>query len=147
MAHRKRIAVVTKHLAGGQAASSLFNGSVTIITGAGRGIGREAALLFAMNGARLVLNDLDRWANKNISSPRFASRTLLVLTANGTSPSYPPQFHLSRSVCEAVCEEVRDLGAEAVGVHGDLTKPGVVEALVDAAVRRFSGIDIIVNNA
>ena len=69
MAHRKRIAVVTKHLAGGQAASSLFNGSVTIITGAGRGIGREAALLFAMNGARLVLNDLDRWANKNISSP------------------------------------------------------------------------------
>lgn len=70
-----------------------------------------------------------------------------MLTANGTSPSYPPQFHLSRSVCEAVCEEVRDLGAEAVGVHGDLTKPGVVEALVDAAVRRFSGIDIIVNNA
>ena len=47
MAHRKRIAVVTKHLAGGQAASSLFNGSVTIITGAGRGIGREAAFLDA----------------------------------------------------------------------------------------------------
>ena len=92
MAHRNRIAVVTKHLAGGQAASSLFNGSVTIITGAGRGIGREAALLFAMNGARLVLNDLDRWANKNISSPRFASRTLLVLTANGTSPSCPPSI-------------------------------------------------------
>ena len=69
MAHRKRIAVVTKHLAGGQAASSLFNGSVTIITGAGRGIGREAALLFAMNGARLVLNDLDRCGQTKISPP------------------------------------------------------------------------------
>ncbi len=39
------------------------------------------------------------------------------------------------------------MGAEAVGVHGDLTKPGVIEGLVEAAMRTFSGIDIIVNNA
>jgi len=50
-------------------------------------------------------------------------------------------------VCESVCNEVRELGAEAVGVHGDLTKVGVIEELVESAMRAFSGIDIIVNNA
>lgn len=62
MSHGRRIAVVKRHLAGGgsAASSTLFEGSVAIITGAGRGIGREAAILFAQNGARLVLNDLDR---------------------------------------------------------------------------------------
>ena len=54
--------MVKRHLAGGgsAASSTLFEGSVAVITGAGRGIGREAAILFAQNGARLVLNDLDR---------------------------------------------------------------------------------------
>ena len=50
-------------------------------------------------------------------------------------------------MCDSVCDEVRSYGAEAVGVHGDLTKAGVIERLVESAMREFSGIDIIVNNA
>ena len=52
-----------------------------------------------------------------------------------------------RSVCDSICDEIRGLGGEAVGVPGDLTKPGVIQELVDAAIREFSGIDILVNNA
>ena len=52
-----------------------------------------------------------------------------------------------RNVCDAVCDEVRRMGAEAVGVHGDLTKPGVIQRLVDTAIKEFSAIDILVNNA
>ncbi len=61
--HEKRLAVVGGHLKSA-GVSSLFGGSVAIITGAGRGIGREAAILFAQNGARLVLNDLDRYGRR-----------------------------------------------------------------------------------
>ena len=57
--------------------------------------------------------------------------------------SSPPR----RSVCDSICDEIRGLGGEAVGVPGDLTKPGVIQELVDAAIREFSGIDILVNNA
>ena len=57
MASTRRAEVVRRHLTGvsGARTTPLFDGDVTIITGAGRGIGREAALLFARNGARLVL--------------------------------------------------------------------------------------------
>ena len=62
----RRIDAIRRHLVvaspNAPACSSLFSGDVAIITGAGRGIGREAAILLAKNGARLVLNDLDRWA-------------------------------------------------------------------------------------
>jgi len=60
---------------------------------------------------------------------------------------FPRNQNPPRDVCESVCNEVRELGAEAVGVHGDLTKVGVIEELVESAMRAFSGIDIIVNNA
>ena len=39
------------------------------------------------------------------------------------------------------------MGGEAVGVHGNLTKPEVVQELVDRAIQAFGTIDILVNNA
>lgn len=73
-------------------------------------------------------------------TPRAVLEKPLSLTLCSSSPP-------RRSVCDSICDEIRGLGGEAVGVPGDLTKPGVIQELVDAAIREFSGIDILVNNA
>src|ERR1700747_318414 len=43
--------------------------------------------------------------------------------------------------------EVRDLGSEVLSVPTDVSSPGDVSALVDAAMNRFGRIDVLVNNA
>ena len=48
---------------------------------------------------------------------------------------------------DSVCQELRTLGAEAVGHTGDVTDPAVCEAVVGAAVKAFGGLDVLVNNA
>ena len=87
-----------------------LDGRVAIITGAGRGLGRAHALLFAEEGARVVVNDLGDEA-------------------------------------EAVAEEIRAAGGEAVAVPGDVTDWGLGPRLVDAAVGELGGLDVLVNNA
>ena len=92
--------------------SERLSGKVCIITGTGGSIGREAALAFAREGARVVGCDLQVDA---------AQATLeAVLAAGGTMVSLQP-CHLS--------------------------KPADCQALVDLAVRTFSRIDVLFNNA
>jgi NAD(P)-dependent dehydrogenase (short-subunit alcohol dehydrogenase family) len=97
-----------------------LDGRVALITGAGRGIGREHALLFAREGARVVVNDLGGDNDGSGSSSGPASD---------------------------VVAEIRALGGEAVANTSSVTSwPGASE-LVEQAVAEFGRLDVVVNNA
>jgi NAD(P)-dependent dehydrogenase (short-subunit alcohol dehydrogenase family) len=93
---------------------------VVVITGAGRGIGREHALEFARQGADVVVNDLGA-------------------EVDGTGASAVPAHD--------VADEVRSLGRRAL-VNGDdiATEEGAAR-LIDSAIAEFGRIDVLVNNA
>jgi NAD(P)-dependent dehydrogenase (short-subunit alcohol dehydrogenase family) len=97
-----------------------LDGRVAIITGAGRGIGREHALLFAAEGARVVVNDLGG-----------------ALDGSGDD----------RSPAEQVVEEIRGLGAEAVANTDDVTTWEGGRRLIESAVGAFGDLHVLVNNA
>jgi NAD(P)-dependent dehydrogenase (short-subunit alcohol dehydrogenase family) len=84
---------------------------VALITGAGSGIGRETALLFSSEGARVVVVDVN--------------------DAGG----------------QAVVEELRGNGGEAVYVHADVSKAAEAEAMIRAAEESFGRLDVLFNNA
>jgi NAD(P)-dependent dehydrogenase (short-subunit alcohol dehydrogenase family) len=95
-----------------------LSGKVAIVTGASRGVGRQAALDFARRGARVVL----------------AARTV------------DPDDRAPGSLGEALAT-LEAMGAEALAVPTDLASKADLERLVEAAVARFGGVDILVNNA
>jgi NAD(P)-dependent dehydrogenase (short-subunit alcohol dehydrogenase family) len=97
-----------------------LDGRVAIITGAGRGIGREHALLFAREGARLVINDLGG-------------------AADGTGGDLSP--------AQQVADEVAALGGEAVANGDSVSSWEGAQRLVNAAIEAFGDLDILVNNA
>lgn len=97
-----------------------LDGRVAIITGAGRGIGREHALLFAAEGAKVVVNDLGA-------------------TNDGTGADMSP--------AQQVVEEIRDLGGEAVVNGDDVADWEGAQRLINSAVTAFGDLDILVNNA
>jgi NAD(P)-dependent dehydrogenase (short-subunit alcohol dehydrogenase family) len=95
-----------------------LRGKVVIITGASRGVGKQAALDFARRGAHVVL----------------AARTV------------EPDPTVPGTIGETL-RQIEDLGGKAIAVATDLAKEEDLKALVDAAVQRFGGVDILVNNA
>ncbi len=97
-----------------------LDGRVAIITGAGRGIGREHALLFAREGARIVVNDLGG-AN------------------DGTGTDSTP--------AQMVVEEIKDLGGEAIVSGDDVADWQGAQRLINSAIEAFGDLDILVNNA
>ena len=94
-----------------------FEDRVVLVTGAGNGLGRSHALEFARRGAKVVVNDLGG------------------ATSGGGN---------SRSVAQAVVDEIKSFGGEAVA-NTDSVEDG--ERLVETAMDSFGRIDIIVNNA
>lgn len=98
----------------------VLDGRVAVITGAGRGIGREHALLFAREGAKVVVNDLGG-AN------------------DGSGADAGP--------AQEVVDELRALGAQAVANTDDIASWDGARALVDQAVAEFGRLDVVVNNA
>jgi NAD(P)-dependent dehydrogenase (short-subunit alcohol dehydrogenase family) len=97
-----------------------LDGRVAIVTGAGRGIGREHALLFAREGARVVVNDLGG-ANDGSGAD--------------TGPAHE------------VVDEIRAAGGEAVANTDDVADWTGAQNLVAQAVDEFGRLDVLVNNA
>jgi NAD(P)-dependent dehydrogenase (short-subunit alcohol dehydrogenase family) len=93
---------------------------VAIITGAGRGIGREHALLFASLGAKVVVNDLGGAADGSGSDT---------------------------SAAQAVADEIVALGGEAVASTDSVSNFEAAERLVARAVEAFGELHVVVNNA
>jgi len=98
----------------------LCDGRIAIVTGAGRGIGREHALMLAAHGARVVVNDLGGMRD-------------------GTGASSGP--------AEEVVREIRAAGGEAIANADDVSRFAGAERLVQQAVDTFGGLDVVVNNA
>jgi NAD(P)-dependent dehydrogenase (short-subunit alcohol dehydrogenase family) len=97
-----------------------LEGRVAIITGAGRGIGREHALLFASEGAKVVVNDVG-WP------------------LNGSEDD--------RTVAQRVVDEIKEMGGEAVANTEDVADWEGGHRLVSAAVEAFGDLHVLVNNA
>lgn len=98
----------------------LLDGKVAAITGAGGGIGRAHALLFAKEGGRVVVNDLGG-------------------ARDGSGKD--------TTMAEQVCAEIKAAGGQAVPSYDDVSERSGAETIVKTAVDAFGQLDILVNNA
>lgn len=96
-----------------------YDGRVAIVTGAGRGLGREYAMLLASRGAQVVVNDLPADA--------------------GEDPEQGP--------ARTTAQEIRDLGGKAVADENSIATAEGGAAVVQSAIGAFGRVDIVVNNA
>src|SRR4051794_39760493 len=101
-----------------------LNGKVAIVTGATRerGMGRAIALQLAKAGATLVV------------------------TGRKSSPAQASDRDAWRGL-DSVAEEIRALGTPVLPIHLDVRDVAQVRAMVDASLREFGRIDVLVNNA
>lgn len=98
----------------------MLENKVALITGAGRGIGREMALMMAAHGARIVVNDPG-------------------VSLDGKDETDGP--------ANEVVRDIRASGGEAVADYGSVSDPAAARAMVARAVDTFGRIDVVVNNA
>jgi NAD(P)-dependent dehydrogenase (short-subunit alcohol dehydrogenase family) len=100
--------------------SRLCEGRVAIVTGAGRGIGREHALMLASHGAKVVVNDLGG-------------------NTDGTGADVSP--------AEQTVADIRGMGGEAVVNGDDVSDWEGAQRLVNQAIETFGDLHVVVNNA
>lgn len=101
-------------------ATGLLDGKVALITGAGRGVGREIARMMAGQGAKVVVNDLGA-------------------EADGQGQDQAP--------AQTVVDEIAEAGGQAVADFGSVSDFGQASDMVARALDRFGTLDIVVNNA
>src|SRR5688500_19450306 len=97
-----------------------LDGRVAIITGAGRGIGREHALLFASEGAKLVINDLGG-----------------AIDGSGDD----------RTAAEQVVDEIKAMGGEAVANGDNVADWEGGQRLINTAAEPFGDLHVLATNA
>ena len=100
--------------------AGLCEGRVAIVTGGGRGIGREYCLMLAAQGAKVVVNDLGA-------------------AADGTGVDLSPAAQ--------VVAEIRAAGGEAVVNGADVSNWEQAKAMIDQAVATYRKLDVLINNA
>ena len=100
--------------------TAMCEGRVAVVTGAGRGIGREYALMLAEEGARVLVNDLG------------AGRDGIGADA---SPAHE------------VVDEITAMGGEAAVNGSDVSDFTAAKEMIDQAVETFGRLDVVVNNA
>ena len=98
----------------------MLDGKVAIVTGAGRGIGREEALLLASEGAKVIVNDVGASVQGDGDDKSPAQQTV---------------------------EDIKAAGSEAALNTDDVSSWAGAEGLVGQAVDTFGQLDILVNNA
>ncbi|MGE2729791.1 SDR family NAD(P)-dependent oxidoreductase [Mycolicibacterium vaccae] len=97
-----------------------FDGRVAVVTGGGRGLGREYALLLAERGAAVVVNDVGG-------------------ALDGAGTDEGPAHEVAR--------EIADAGGRAVASTDSVATAAGGQAIIDTAVENFGRIDILVHNA
>ena len=97
-----------------------LDGRVTIVTGAGRGIGRSVAMLLAAQGSSVVVNDIGA-----------------ALDGSGSDAGPAQQ----------VAAEIADAGGKAVASLADVSDHGAAEGLIATAIEQFGRLDVLVNVA
>src|ERR1700720_3536960 len=100
--------------------AGLCEGRVAIVTGGGRGIGRDYCLMLAAEGAKVVVNDLD-------GAP------------DGTGSDLSP--------AEQVAAEIKSAGGEATTNGADVSNFEQAGAMIEQAVKTFGKLDVLINNA
>ncbi|MCK4861781.1 MAG: SDR family NAD(P)-dependent oxidoreductase [Rhodobacteraceae bacterium] len=98
----------------------ILEGKVALVTGAGRGVGRDIALMMANRGAKVIVNDLGT-------------------EGNGDGADQGP--------AQSVVQEIRDAGGEAAVNLDSVVDFKAAKGMVEQAVDTFGGLDIVVNNA
>jgi len=96
-----------------------LEGKVALVTGAGQGLGRSHALELARQGVKVVVNDLGRSLFGDVET----------------------------SAAEAVAEEIRALGGEALADQGDVADWEAARTMVRRGIDEWGRFDILVNNA
>ncbi len=97
-----------------------FKGRVAIVTGAGGGLGRQHALALAARGARVLVNDLGG-------------------AVDGSGGS--------AGAAQAVVDEIRAAGGQALANGASVTDFAAVQAMVQQAIDAWGRVDVLVNNA
>ena len=97
-----------------------FKGRVAIVTGAGGGLGKQHALALARRGAKVVVNDLGG-------------------ARDGSGGS--------ATAAQAVVDEIRAAGGEAIANAASVTDFDAVQAMVQQAMDTWGRVDVLVNNA
>ena len=100
--------------------STFCEDRVCIVTGAGRGIGKEYALMLASHGAKVVVNDLGG-------------------ARDGTGSDLGP--------ADEVVEEIKSAGGEATANGSDVSDFAAAKQMIDQAIDSYGRLDVLVNNA
>jgi NAD(P)-dependent dehydrogenase (short-subunit alcohol dehydrogenase family) len=93
---------------------------VAVVTGGGRGIGREYCLMLAAQGAKVIVNDLGG-------------------ASTGGGQDFGP--------AQAVVAEIKAAGGEAIANGADVSDWNAAQQMIDAAVKTYGKLDILINNA